>query len=278
MSPQTSGLRLQAARARARGFSLLEVMVAIAILGLVLTVILSAQGGLAASNRSAANMGQAVSLGRCKMSEIEEKMLKMGYPEIDAVDPGMPCCEDEKSDLFRCDTRIEKIVMPNFTSGNSLGDGGSLIGPGSSAGTAGIPGLVNPAGSGGGLSLDVDAGLGGLGSALTSQMGAGGAGAQGMLSMVMGIVYPGIKPMFEASIRRLTVTVKWKEGMNERELPLVQYVTNPQRGGFAGSALLPDGGMMDFGAPGTAPTGTGAPGAPTTPGLAPTSPGGGGTR
>ena len=48
-----------------RGFSLLEVMVAIAILGLVLTVILSAQGGLAASNRSASNMGQATSLGRC---------------------------------------------------------------------------------------------------------------------------------------------------------------------------------------------------------------------
>ena len=66
-------------RARAvSGFSLLEVMVAIAILGLVLTVILSAQGGLAASNRSSANMGQAVSLGRCKMSELEEKMLKLG--------------------------------------------------------------------------------------------------------------------------------------------------------------------------------------------------------
>jgi general secretion pathway protein I len=233
-------------------------MVAIAILGLVLTVILSAQGGLAASNRSAANMGQAAFLGRCKMSEIEEKMLKMGYPELDALDTGVPCCEDEKSEIFSCDTRIEKVVMPNFNSGNSLGDGGALIGPGASASTAGIPGLVNPAGTGG-LSLDVDAGLAGLGSSLTSQMGPGGAGAQGLLSMVMGIIYPSIKPMFEASIRRLTVTVKWKEGSNERELPLVQYVTNPQRGGFAGSALLPDGGMMDFGAPGTAPTGPGAP-------------------
>ncbi|MDB5217327.1 MAG: hypothetical protein JWO86_5254, partial [Myxococcaceae bacterium] len=98
---------------RARGFSLLEVMVAIAILGLVLTVILSAQGGLAASNRSAANMGQAVALGRCKMSELEEKMLKLGYPELDALDPGVPCCEDEKNDVFSCDTRIEKIEMPN---------------------------------------------------------------------------------------------------------------------------------------------------------------------
>ncbi len=241
-----------------RGFSLLEVMVAIAILGLVLTVILSAQGGLAASNRSAANMGQAVTLGRCKMSELEEKMLKLGYPELDALDEAVPCCEDEKNEVFTCDTRIEKIVMPNFQSGNSLGDGGALVGPGSDpAGTAGIAGLVNPAGSGGGLNLDVDAGLAGIGSSLQSQIG-GGAGTQGLLSMVMGILYPAIKPMFEASIRRLTVTVKWKEGPNDRELPIVQYVTNPQRGGFAGSALLPDGGTMDFAAPGTAPTGSAA--------------------
>jgi general secretion pathway protein I len=233
-------------------------MVAIAILGLVLTVILSAQGGLAASNRSAANMGQAVALGRCKMTEIEERLLKLSYPELDAIDPGVPCCEDEKSDVFTCDTRVEKVVMPNFQSGNSLGDGGALTGPGAAAagGTAGIAGLVNPAGSGGGLNLDVDAGLAGIGSSLSSQMGAGGAGAQGLLSMVMGILYPAMKPMFEASIRRLTVTVKWKEGPNERELPLVQYVTNPQRGGFAGSALLPDGGQMDFAAPGGASTGT----------------------
>lgn len=242
---------------RTRGFSLLEVMVAIAILGLVLTVILSAQGGLAASNRSASNMGQATSLGRCKMSEIEEKLIRFGFPELDAIDPGMPCCEDEKTDFYTCDTRVEKIEMPNFQSGNSLGDGGALVGPGAAAaaGTAGLPGLVNPAGSGGGLNLDVDAGLGGIGSSLQSQLG-GGQGSQGLLSMVMGILYPAIKPMYEASIRRVSVTVKWKEGSNQRELPLVQYLTNPQRGGFAGSALLPDGGSMDFAPPGTAPTGS----------------------
>lgn len=226
-------------------------MVAIAILGLVLTVILSAQGGLAASNRGAANMGQAVALGRCKMTEIEEKLLKLGYPELDAIDPGVPCCEDEKSDFFTCDTRTEKVVMPDFQSGNSLGDGGALVGPGAAAaaGTGGIAGLVNPAGSGGGLNLDVVASLSGLG----AQLGAGGgSGAQGLLSMVMGILYPSIKPMYEASIRRISVTVKWKEGSNARELPIVQYVTNPQRGGFAGSALLADGGAMDFAPPGTA--------------------------
>ena len=202
--------------------------------------------------------------------EIEEKMLKLGYPELDALDTDVACCEDEKHEVFTCDTRIEKVVMPNFQSGNSLGDGGALVGPGSDpAGTAGIAGLVNPAGSGGGLNLDVDAGLAGIGSSLQSQIG-GGAGTQGLLSMVMGIMYPAIKPMFEASIRRLTVTVKWKEGPNDRELPLILYVTNPQRGGFAGSALLPDGGTMDFAPPGTAGSaGAAATGTTTarTPGL-----------
>ena len=245
-------------------------MVAIAILGLVLTVILSAQGGLAASNRSSANMGQAVSLGRCKMSELEENLLKLGYPLLDDIQPDIACCDAEKNegDVFHCDTRVEKIEMPNFNTGNSLGDGGELTGPSAAGlGSAGIAGLVNPAGSGGGLNLDVDGGLAGIGSALGSQLG-GGAGTQGLLSMVMGFLYPTIKPMFEASIRRLTVKVYWKEGTNQREMLLTQYVTNPQSGGFAGSALLPDGGAMDFGSGGTStkPATTGTTTTPTTTG------------
>jgi general secretion pathway protein I len=253
---------------RARGFSLLEVMVAIAILGLVLTVILSAQGGLAASNRSSANMGQAVALGRCKMTEIEERLLKLGYPELDQLDDGVACCDEEKGEVFSCDVRVEKVVMPNFQSGNSLGDGGALIGPGAGSGTPTPFGNLadNPAG-GAGLNLNVDAGLQGIGQQLGAQFG-GGSGAQGLLSMVMGILYPSIKPMYEASIRRVSVTVRWKEGPNARELALVQFVTNPQRGGFAGSALLPDGGVMDFGPAGSAApasTGPGGLGGPTSP-------------
>ena len=257
-----------------RGFSLLEVMVAIAILGLVLTVILSAQGGLAASNRSASNMGQAVTMGRCKMTELEEKLLKFGYPEIDAIDNGIPCCNEEKSETFTCNARVEKVEMPSFQSGNSLGDGGALITPG--GGSANTP-LQNPLTSG---ALNLDGGLQGVGSSLTQQFGGTGAGAEGMLSMVMGIIYPSIKPMFEASIRRLTVTVKWKEGVNERELPLIQYVTNPQRGGFAANALLPDGGTMDFSPAGAGTTGTS--GGRTAPGIGGAGAGGttpgGGTR
>lgn len=253
-----------------RAFSLLEVMVAIAILGLTLTVILSAQGGLAASNRSAANMGAAVSLGRCKMTELEEKLLKLGFQETDQLETAVACCDDQIDERFKCDFKVEKVELPNMNTGNSLGDGGTLLG----ASPSSLPGLINPAGSAG-LDLSGDGGLQALGGSLASQFGVGvpgapgsgtsavgGAGAEGLLGMVMGLLYPSIKPMYEMSIRRVTVNVKWREGPNERELPLVMFVTNPARAGFAGNALLPDGGVMDFAAPGSsaAPgtTGTGA--------------------
>lgn len=243
-----------------RGFSLLEVMVAVAILGLTLTVVLSAQGGLSASNRSAQNMGVASSLARCKMTELEEKLLKEGYPEIDQLESAQPCCEGEKTDKFSCDHRVEKVELPN------------MAGDGADAGALG--GMLSNPGGGPGLDLATgggDGGLQALGAQVQGQLGlaggSGGAGAAGLLNMVMGMVYPSIKPMYEASIRRVTVKVKWKEGPNDRELELTQFVTNPQRGGMAGSALLPDGGAMDF----AAPTGSGAPGTKPPTGTGPTS-------
>ena len=238
-----------------RGFSLLEVMVAVAILGLTLTVILSAQGGLAASNKMAGNMGLATSYGRCKMTELEEKLLKLGYPLNDDLNTGVSCCNDRDDSIFTCDTRVEKIQLPNPPD-NSLDGGGGLglsalaagsAAPGSSGlgGLAGLSGAIAPALGGnaaGGAGLDFDGGLQGLGAGLMQQLGSGagassGQGMQGLLQMVMGMVYPSLKPMFEASIRRLTVTVKWNEGPNPKQLALVQYVTNPQQSGFVAGAI-----------------------------------------
>src|SRR5687767_11190488 len=152
-----------------RAFSLLEVMVAMAILGLSLTVILSAQGGLAASNRSAANMGSAVSLGRCRMTELEEKLIKLGFQEIDQIETARPCCDEEEDTVFKCDWKVEKVELPNMNTGNSLGDGGTLIGATS---PSAIAGMVNPAGSAG-LDLSGDGGLQALGGNLASQFGVG---------------------------------------------------------------------------------------------------------
>ena len=84
----------------AADFSLLEVMVAVALFGAVVTIILSAQGGLVASNKRAANMGQAIELARCRMSELEEKQLKLGYPEIEEKDTSTSAATTRRSTGF----------------------------------------------------------------------------------------------------------------------------------------------------------------------------------
>ena len=217
-----------------RGFTLLEVLVAISILGLGLTVILSSQTGMFASATHSANLSHAIFLARCKMSETELELMKEGYALLDQTDSG-PCCEDDDSE-YSCDWTVETIELP---------EPGSFVPPeGESGLDAGVPGTLDPlggdlAGLGAVNSMHNPSGLEGADplSALASmgtEEGAGGIGA-----MVMGLVYPDLKPMLEASIRKLTVTVKWPEGNSEKDLSVTQYVTDPQQGGLLQSTQDP---------------------------------------
>jgi len=94
---------------------------------------------------------------------------------------------------------------------------------------------------------------------------------------MMSMVYPTLKPMLEASIRKVSVTVTYKEGKFERELLVTEYVTNPQQGQLdpvaggsgGGSGLGALGGLLGGSAPGApgAPGGFGAPGGLGLPGF-----------
>jgi general secretion pathway protein I len=245
-----------------RGFSLLEVMVAVALFGAVVTTILSAQAGLVAGNRTAANMSQAVALGRCRMSEVEEKQLKLGFPEIEEKDTSAVCCDDKEVPGFSCDWRVDRVTLPDATALG--GDGGAGVlgggldldaGPMGSGGPLGSM-LANPAG---GAELNFDSGLQNLGQSL--QQSFGGSGAQGLLSLVFSLVYPSLKPLLESAIRRITIVVHWQEGRVARDFTLQQYVTNPSRAGLLagmldagafseGGSLIPSGGFPGAGAPG----------------------------
>ncbi len=240
------------------GFSLLEVMVAISILGLALTVILSAQGGLSASNKSAKNMGAAATLGRCKMTEMEEKILKFGYPLVDSIETETACCDDDKDPNFSCDIRVERVVMPNLPNMDggtmeggtvatlTLSDDGGIIDTAATpTGSASANPFADPASAaaasaftGFSSAIDIEGGLSGIGGQMGSTVQAMG-GQNGMLTTVMGIVYPGVKFMMEAAIRKLSVTVRWKEGKTEKTFVLTQYITNPAQVGVEGG----DGGL-----------------------------------
>ncbi len=216
---------------RARAFTLLEVLVAVAILGLALTVILSSQAGLFASATHVENLTLATNAARCRMSEVEERILREGYPLLDQSDEG-PCCDDDAEGSMRCSWKVERIELPMPRDPFETAGGGADGGVGTSTGLGPLGALADLQQSKG-ASLGGKADLSDLGGALTA---AAAGGAQAMAPLVMGLVYPELKPMLEESIRKVTVTVTWKEGRTGRELAVTQYVTNPMQGGFDPSA------------------------------------------
>lgn len=233
-----------------RGFTLLEVLVAIAILGLGMTVLLSSQAGLFSSSQRAQNLSIATGLARCKMEEVEVELQRKGFSLLDQSDEG-PCCEDDTESRFRCSWKIEVVELPAPKDLTSAEDGGTDD-PGGLGAFGGLAALQ----SGGSAVLGADGGIGGLSSLLSS--GAAAGGVQGMAPLVMSMVYPDLKPMLEASIRKTTLTVHWKEGSNERDLEVTQYITNPQMGGLDPNAAAGLGAIGDaLGGVGGGATGAG---------------------
>jgi general secretion pathway protein I len=209
------------------GFTLLEVLVAIAILGLGLTVILSSQVGLFSSANRAENLNVATNLARCRMSELEVSLMKDGYPLIDRDDQGL-CCEQSEDRRFTCEWKILRVKLPELPMTDAA-DGGVP----SDTDSLGPLGVLAEAQRTQGDSFGQAPDLGSLAESMTS------AGTQGLAGMLFGMVYPDLKPMLEASIRKVVVSVKWKEGGAERDLSITQYVTDPQQG-----ELSPDAGAQ----------------------------------
>jgi general secretion pathway protein I len=212
-------------------FTLLEVMVAVAILGLGLTVILTAQTGLFSSAKRAAQLSQAVGLARCKMSEIEVKLLKEGY-QITAENEEGQCCEDEESKDLHCKWTISPVMLPELAMGGGADAGAGAGENASQEDSMGklsetIDQTTNAAKSG-----DTGTAFSAL-SSLSGNAAAGPSmGAGALAPMAMSMVYPQLKGMLEASIRKVTVVVYWKDGATDRDLTVTQYLTNPQAGGL----------------------------------------------
>lgn len=213
-------------RQRRRAFTLLEVMVAIAILGLGLSVLLTAQTGLFSSAKRAATLSRAVGLARCKMSEVEEELLRQGYSLTEELEEG-PCCEDELFDL-RCRWTISPVVLPELSSMAGGADAGAGAESPSTAPLDALSQAKNELAGG-----DSPSAFSGLSDMIGGDATGGPSmGAGALAPMAMSMVYPQLKGMLEASIRKVTVQVLWSEGSLERDLSVTQYVTNPQQGGL----------------------------------------------
>ena len=230
-------------KALQEGFTLLEVLVALAILGLGLVVILSSQAGLFSSASRGEHLTVASNLLRCKMSEIELDLAMKGFSLTDEHDEG-DCCDDE-NEGYTCSWKIERVELPPLPEpkGDDAPPAGSagLKGPGDLAlatPPSGGPGAGGPFGALMGIQATQGASLGDKATPGSVMEQLGSTGTSGREGMVMGLVYPSLKPMLEASIRRVTVTVKWREGQRDRDLEATQFLTRPQEGQLGTADML----------------------------------------
>lgn len=191
----------------ATGFTIMEVMVAVLILAISLVSIFGAQFSAVATVEYSRNVTHAIQLARCKMSEVElEIQMNGGFEEGDINDSG-DCCEFIEGENgpadYTCRWEIKTIELPDVSQ-MMMGDG-----------DAGV--------------LD-DMGGGMLGDMM-------GGGGDDMADMGMGLaetILPMVTEVLQQAIRRVTVTVEWKEGHREENLEIVQYITHPTQGPLGG--------------------------------------------
>jgi len=194
---------------RVSGFTLLEVMIAVAILGLSLTAIFSSEVGAANVAARARRQNFATTLARCKMAEIEQVIQIEGLPALEKKDSDN-CCDHAPVEGFECDWTVERIVLPQFGAQDdedNTEDGGDAKDKSNQRLTEAYDAVNQQGGT-------------------PQQLIAGQAGNLAVLALQL--AFPILKPFIEEQVRRATVHVHWKEGPNEHGFDVIQYLVAEQ--------------------------------------------------
>jgi prepilin-type N-terminal cleavage/methylation domain-containing protein len=229
------------------GFTLLEVMIATAILAMGLASVFGSNVIAARRVAHGRMITQATLVGQCRMTQVEAWIRKNQLPQTDqrVDDPpdmgGTRCCEAP----FTCEANVDKIELPSppqvnadatsqlMNTASSALSGTQFGGAGGAAGGAAANPLTALAGALGGL--------GGAGGAAPGQgamgSGSGAPDMRGAQGAILAGIYPSLKPLLEGAIRRVTVRVAWQEGSRDFSFDLVQYVTNPGQTLQSGAAM-----------------------------------------
>ncbi|HTL35575.1 MAG TPA: prepilin-type N-terminal cleavage/methylation domain-containing protein, partial [Kofleriaceae bacterium] len=118
-----------------RGFTLLEVMLALALLGFGLVVLMKSAAGNIASSEEAHMMGIATDLARGKMYDIEEVLLKDGFTDTDQSQTGEQCFEDEGWPTVCYTYKVEEPKLPSFDELQAMAEGQAKAAMGSGMGS-----------------------------------------------------------------------------------------------------------------------------------------------
>jgi general secretion pathway protein I len=195
------------------GFTLLEVMVALAVLAGALMAVADLSGNALRNFGYARDLSMATLLARGKMAEVEEKYEDNGFTDFDETDSGNFADQGQPQILWKLELkRPEGTMTPQQLLGAFLGTGGEDVGTQELLGK--MLGTGAPAGGKGGPSSGAPGGL--LGGVLQSQLTAFGE-------------------ELKKAVRLVTLRVSWKDGKTEHGFDVSTYmvVLNPKAPGGA---------------------------------------------
>jgi prepilin-type N-terminal cleavage/methylation domain-containing protein len=182
-----------------RGFTLLEVMIGLALLGFGLAVLIKSASGSIVNTRTTQLMGVSTDLARGKIYELEEQLLKDGFSDTEQMQENQNF-EEEGWESIRYSYKIEEVKLPSWEALQEMAkrkaEGSGSAGSGSGEGEEQLGGFENSAL--GGMMAQLG-GMGGGSGDIDSSMGA--AFIQGQYQMVQEVL--------KVSIRKVTLIVTY---------------------------------------------------------------------
>ncbi|NTX04229.1 MULTISPECIES: prepilin-type N-terminal cleavage/methylation domain-containing protein [Myxococcus] len=209
---------------RASGFTLLEVVVALAILGLALMAIFDLNAGAVSNHVYTKRLTVASLLARAKMTDVEQKLYDDGFSPDDDEESGD--FSDEGWSQFKWKARIIAPKLDGVSPDQLIGALFNLpIGGGDSDDP--MSGIASLFGGGAG---------GGKDGASSGPQPAGG----GLGGAAMGMAQPMFTQMVQQltqTVREVHLTVYWQEGTQLESIDLVTHVVSlgpgsDRNGGF----------------------------------------------
>jgi general secretion pathway protein I len=211
-----------------RGFTLLEVMIGLALLGLALTVVIKSAAGNIFNAQQAHMMGIVTDLARGKMYDIEDKLIKDGFSDTEQHEEDQAFTEEGWPSIHYS-YKVELVELPGFEQLQALAQGS---GSAARAGSTGSGSAGSDGGGGGGFQ---DSMLGGMMAQFGGLSGFGGGGGSGKggadisaaagASFVQG-QYSMFQQILKVTIRKITLTMNWQVMGSDRDMKVVAFITD----------------------------------------------------
>ncbi len=170
------------------GFTLLEVLLAVAILAISLTSLLSSQMAALRATRYARGVSVAAFLAESKLIDIEWELRKDGWGDNDKEFEGDFSEEGWPDARYTC--LVDMIELPDYTALQAAVDAAETDGS-----TESVLGVQD---------------------------------AEDRAFDSLGMVWPVVKGAVERSIRKASCTIYWKDGNIDHDFEVTTFWTNPQ--------------------------------------------------